>query len=215
VSQVLSPGRKVLIVNTTRGGTGFTTPSSNSFGNAFHWRQDLADDANNLARRARDAVQTALAAAGPGSQVVAFCANHGSTDGTNNTAKATFKAYLQGWITWLRSELGVPDVPYLMMQMRPDLIAAETRHKNIADAQAETAAELSKVGYSLSPVGSSFYKADAVHFNAAGVRQIGHNLFDTWAAMSGMVWYDADPPPVNMAGFVWVDPDTGDVKSWE
>jgi hypothetical protein len=177
VANRLEAGRKVLIVNTTRGGTGFTTPSSNSFGTGFHWRNDLAADSNNLAVQARNAIQAAMAAAGPNARLVAFLANHGSTDGTNNTPKATFKTYLQSWITWLRGQLNASDVPYLMMQMRPDLIANETRHKNIADAQAETASELPMVGYALSPVGSTYYKADAVHFNAAGVRQIGHNLY--------------------------------------
>lgn len=177
VQNRLAAGRKVLIVNTTRGGTGFTTPSSNSFGSGFHWRYDLADDPNNLAIQARNAIRGALAAAGPNSRIVAFLANHGSTDGTNNTPKATFKGYLQAWINWIRGQLGATDVPYLMMQMRPSLIAAETRHKNIADAQAETATELPLVGYALSPNGTEYNKNDAVHFNAAGVRIIGHNLY--------------------------------------
>lgn len=180
--QKLAAGRQVLIVNIARGGTGFTTPCSNPFNNQFHWRPDLPDDANNLARRGAEAIQAALAAAGPGSRVVAFLANHGSTDGTNNTPKATFKGYLQSWIPWLRTELGVPTVPYLMMQMRPDLVANETRHRIIDEAQRETAAELPNVGYAYSPVGSAYYKADAVHFNAAGMREIGTRLFAQYDA---------------------------------
>lgn len=169
--------RSVLIVNVARGGTGFTTPGSNPFSSAFHWRHDLADDTSNLARRGVDTIRAALVAAGPGARIVAVLANHGSTDGTNNTPKATFKAYLQAWITWLRTELEIPTVPYLMMQMRPDLAAAETRHRIIDEAQRETADELPYVGYAYSPVGSMYYKADVVHFNALGMREIGTRLY--------------------------------------
>ncbi len=185
-TQSLANGRKLLFINVARGGTGFTTPSTNSASNGFHWRYDLADDSNNLARRALSIINNAVAAAGPGSRFVAFLANHGSTDGTNNTDKAIFKAYLKAWIPWIRTQLNSTDIPYVMMQMRPSLIAAETRHRNIADAQAETANELPLVGYALSPVGSQYARNDVVHFNAAGMRIIGHNLYDEWTRLKNL-----------------------------
>lgn len=179
-AQRLQPGRRILIVNVARGGTGFTTPSTNTTGGTgLHWRFDLTNDANNLARRAVDTIQEALVAAGPGSRIVAFTANHGSTDGTNNTPKATFKTYLTAWIPWLRNQLGAEGVPYVMMQMRPDLVANETRHRIVDEAQREVAQELPYVGYAYSPNTSEFYRTDSVHFNAAGVREIGHRLFDS------------------------------------
>lgn len=180
-NEVLAPNRKVLIVNVARGGTGFTLPSTNSGGTGLHWRQDLADDTNNLALRGLSVIQSAISAAGPNSEVVAYLANHGSTDGTNNTPKATFKSYLQSYITWLRTTLNTPTTPYVMMQMRPDLVANETRHRIIDEAQTETATELINVKKALSPVGSEYYRGDSVHFNALGMRVIGHNLFDQWS----------------------------------
>ena len=186
-AESLANGRKLLIVNVARGGTGFTTPSTNtSGGSGLHWRYDLPDDSNNLALRSVVVSKAALAAAGPGSRYVAFLANHGSTDGTNNSPKATFKAYLQAWIPWVRNELNATTIPYVMMQMRPSLIAAETRHRNIADAQAETANELPLVGYALAPVGSEYARADVVHFNAAGMRIIGHNLYTEWKRLKNI-----------------------------
>lgn len=190
----LPSGRDLLIVNVSRGGTGFTTPSTNSAGTGLHWRYDLADDSNNLARRGLEKIQAAVTAAGPGARIVAFLANHGSTDGTNNTGKTLMKTYLTAWINWIRSELDVPTVPYIAMQMRRNLIDTEPRHKAIDDATKEVAAELENVVHVPSPLGDAYYKStDVVHFNALGVRTIGHAMFDAWLPLSdqfGGTWSD-------------------------
>lgn len=175
------PDRKVLIVNCGHGGTALTTPSTNVKGPNYCWDRALADGPENLALRTVEQLNSIIETAGPGSKIVAFLANHGSTDGTNNTPKATFKALLQDWITWFRPQVGADEVPYLMMQMRPNLVANETRHRIIDEAQAETASELAHVGYTTSPVGETFYKNDSVHFNAAGVREIGTRLYGIYA----------------------------------
>ncbi len=177
-AESLAPNRRILVVNTARGGTGFATPSTNPAGTEFSWDRTRPNDNNNLARVAVAELKKIMALLSPESRIVAYLANHGSTDGTQNMPKAAFKASLQDWIGWLRSELNTPTVPYVMMQMRPNLIADETRHRIIAEAQAETAAELTDVGYALAPVGTPYYANDPVHFNAAGMRIIGHNLFD-------------------------------------
>lgn len=180
----LLPGRRILIVNTARGGTGFTTPSTNNTGGStLHWRHDLPADANNLAVTAVNELKFIMSRLPPGSRIVAYLANHGSTDGTNNTPKATFKGYLIDWINWLRTEMNTPDVPYVMMQMRPDLVANETRHRNIDVAQTEVAAELTKVGKAVSPVGAAFYANDSVHFNAAGMRAIGDDMIRVFGTL--------------------------------
>lgn len=180
----LAPGRRLLMVNVARGGTGFTTPSTNSTGGAaLHWRYDLADDANNLARRGVATVQAALDAAGPGARLVAFLANHGSTDGSNNTPKATFKGYLEAWISWMRVQLDAPTVPYVMMQMRPSLLG-EGRHNIIDQAQQEVAAASPFVAYAYAPNGAEFNRADSVHFNALGMRAIGHALHNAWQTIN-------------------------------
>lgn len=184
VAERLAPGRKVLVVNTAYGGTGFSTPSTNSGGSSYTWDRTAADNAYNLALRTRDRLQSIMASLPASSEIVAFLANHGSTDGTNNMAKATFKSKLQDWITWIRDELDVPTTPYLMMQMRPSLLS-EPRHNNIDQPQQEVAADPTyvNVGYAFSPNGAEYNKADSVHFNALGVRTIGHSLFDVYDAM--------------------------------
>lgn len=171
----LTAGRSVLVINAGRGGTGFSTPSSGD-DTAATWQVDAPDDGHNLAWNTVRATQAALALAGSGSRVVAVLANHGSTDGINNQPKATFKARLQAWIDFLRSQLSLPTVPYLMMQMRPSLFG-ENRHLIIDQAQQETAAEKPWTQFVASPNGSEYNKADAVHFNALGVRTIGNNLY--------------------------------------
>ena len=180
----LPAGRNILVVNTARGGTGFTTPSTNtSGGSLLTWDRTAANDANNLALTTIAALQTIMAGLPSGSRIVAYLANHGSTDGSNNEPKATFKAQLQDWITYLRTQMSTPNVPYVMMQMRPDLIANENRHKIIDDAQTETAAEMAHVGKGVSPVGSTYYRSDSVHFNALGMRAIGHDLYSKWSPL--------------------------------
>lgn len=177
-------GYRVLYVNLAIGGTGFTLPSTTPGTSTYTWDHTQPDNTSNLALRTRDRLQTILAALPPGSEIAAFIANHGSTDGINNTPKATFKALLVEWISWLRSELDVPDVPYVMMQMRPSL-RIEPRHANIDDAQREVAEEGYRIGYALSPTGEEYAKSstDAVHFNAAGLRLIGHSLFDAYEGL--------------------------------
>lgn len=172
---IANPERKVLMVNTARAGTGFTS--------TMHWRRTLTADSNNLATGARDDVLAVLAAAGPNSRVVAVVGEHGTTDAANGTAKATFKAYLQDWIVWFRTAIGFRTVPYLMAQPRADLLAT-TANSDLDNAQIETASEVSFSAHAASPVGSTYYKADGVNFNAAGVRLIGAALYSDYATIT-------------------------------
>lgn len=181
VSDRLPPGDRVLIVNLARGGTGFSLPSTNPDGSLFTWDRAQPNDVNNLALTSVAVMDTVLALpALAGAYHIAAVANHGSTDGTNSSVgytPAMFKAALTDWITYLRAELGKPSLPYLMMQMRPSLVAAETRHRLIDEAQQQVAAEMALVRHILSPVGPSYEAGDSVHFNLAGVREIGHRLY--------------------------------------
>lgn len=175
VATRLTTGRKVLIVPVAYGGTGFTVPDSN--GNSMTWRPDAAADANNRFLFAVNKTNDALAAAGSGSAVKAILHNAGSTDGSNNTPKETFRGYFYAFINALRTQLG-STIPFLMMQSRPDLMVAETRHRIIDEVQQETVAAKPYTGYAYSPTATDTRMPDAVHFNAKGVRIIGHSLFD-------------------------------------
>lgn len=188
----LATGRSLLVVMTARGGTGFSTPDSN--GTQMTWQVDDTDGSHtNLWAAAQAKITAGMTAAGTGSRVVAVLANHGSTDGINNIPKATYKPRVEAFIDairgWLHTQGYTPTatVRYCMMQMRPDLLAAEARHRDLDDAQQELAASKPGVRHSLSPVGSTYYKGDSVHFNAAGQRLIGAGLYTAWAA--------ADPSP--------------------
>jgi len=170
-------GRRVLIINAARGGTGFSLPSTGDDTSAT-WDVDATDDSHNLAWTTIRATQDALARF-PGSQVVAVLANHGSTDGTNNLSRATMKAKLERWIDTLRAQLGIPTVPYLMMQMRPDLIAGQSNMKVIDDAQIDVVGERAHTAHGTSPNDSgSWVNGSSVHFDAVGCRTIGSGLYD-------------------------------------
>jgi len=183
----LASGRRLLLVNLAEGGTGVTLPDSNG-GIETWWPNETATKVD-LYQRALSELQVMWAAVGTGSKVVAVLANHGSTDGTNNTPKATFKARLYDVIQGIQGFLSAQGMaptsttPYVMMQMRPDLIAAETRHKIIDDAQQEVAGEWPSVRWVASPVGDEYERADSVHFNAAGVREIGTRMFSVYNAL--------------------------------
>lgn len=177
-----NPGRRILVVNTARGGTGLTTPATNPASTAFTWNPAAVTDANNLAHSSVAALKAIMAGLPAGSRIVAYLANHGSTDGSNAALKATFKTLLTNWLTFLRTEMATPTVPYLMMQMRPSLLG-ESRHFNIDQGQLEIAATTPNVEHVLAPVGSEWAMPDSVHFNAAGVREIGTRLYTAFAAM--------------------------------
>lgn len=180
----LAAGRRLLYVNAAIGGTGFSLPSTSSGHPNYTWDRTLTDDSENLALRTRDRLNAIMASLPAGSEFVALLANHGSTDGTNAMSKATFKAKLGDWVNWIRSQIGAPNVPYVMMQMRPSLLT-EGRHNNIDSASQEIAADPTyiNVGFATSPNGTEYNKADSVHFNALGVRTIGHSMFDVFDAM--------------------------------
>lgn len=184
VADRLPSGDRMLVVNLARGGTGFSLPSTNPSGSAFTWDRTQPNDANNLALTSVAVMDAILALpALAGAKHIAAIANHGSTDGTNSSTgytPAMFKAALTDWITYLRAELALPGLPYLMMQMRPSLVAAETRHQLIDSAQQQVASELPLVRHVLSPVGATYEAGDSVHFNLAGVRDIGHRLYSAY-----------------------------------
>lgn len=186
IAHDLPSQRRVLIVNAGQGGTGFTVPGTNVKGPSYCWDRLAAGDQYNLARQTVQSLKQISAQVDGQSRFVAFLANHGSTDGTNRMDKEAFKAKLTDWIQWFRSELGASEVPYLMMQMRPDLVANENRHRRIDEGQAEVARDLAsgRVMYATSPDGRGYFRDDSVHFNAAGVRDIGHRLY---AAMHGQI----------------------------
>jgi len=180
----LATGRALLMVNLAEGGTGVTLPDSNG-GNETWWPGETAAK-TDLYARGNAEMSALFAAVGSGSKVVAILANHGSTDGTNDTPKATFKSRVTDVINGVRTFLyansmtDVLNIPYIFMQMRPSL-RSETRHAIIDDAQVELANELPNVRYSSAPVGTTYERPDSVHFNAEGVRYIGNAMYGVYA----------------------------------
>jgi len=189
----LAAGRSLLVVNLAEGGTGVTLPDSNG-GNETWWPSETAAKTDLYARAIAE-LQTLWAAIGAGSKVVAVLANHGSTDGTNNTPADVFTSrateVIQSVQAFVYSAGMTTDqaAPYVMMQMRPSLIAGETRHAIIDQAQQVMARTLPGVRYAYSPVGTEYERPDSVHFNAAGVREIGTRLYAAWltAASTGQL----------------------------
>lgn len=189
----LPAGEDIVIIPAAYGGTGFTVPDSN--GNQMTWRADAPDDANNRLLYAIRAANAALALGANTSKLVAIIHNPGSTDGTNLNGAAgsdeTYRQYITAMIQTLRTAFGA-SIPMLIMQSRPALIAAETRHRMIDDVLRTItgvtlngggtpvpANKVAYTGYSPGPDGTQYNMGDAVHYNAAGIREHGHRLYST------------------------------------
>jgi hypothetical protein len=187
-----NPTRDIVVANFAWGGTGFTLPDSNVnqadpnspvrtwnhlAPSTYTTSNGVVHVVDRLSHGAVARMKQVLAAV-PGAQVAAVVANHGETDGINTAAKEVFRGHLIEWITWLRYQMGWTTVPFLMTQVRPDLITNEARFRNLDDAVKEITRRVPFTAQALSPVGTQFYRtADSVHFNAAGVREIGHRLY--------------------------------------
>jgi RNAse (barnase) inhibitor barstar len=181
----LASGRHLLIVNLAEGGTGVTLPDSNG-GKETWWPSETDPAKVDLYARALAELQAVFAAVGTNSRIIGILANHGSTDGTNNTSAATFTSRVTEVINGARNFIysnGMstsPYIPYIMMQMRPSLLS-QTPHKTIDDAQQAMVGTLPNLRYTYSPVGSAYEQPDSVHFNSAGVRIIGDSMYQSFA----------------------------------
>ena len=116
------PGRRVLIVPSAFGATGFST-SAPAQGGTWDWT--APDDGTNLALNALRQTQDALAAAGPGARLVGILWHQGEGDGG---IAAQYAGYLDGLIAWWRTELGLPDLPVVIGQMVPERPGFEIDH---------------------------------------------------------------------------------------
>ncbi|GAA1714387.1 hypothetical protein GCM10009793_10150 [Brachybacterium phenoliresistens] len=108
------PGRRVLLVPSAYGATGFST-SAPAQGGTWDWT--APDDGTNLAVNAVRQTQAALAAAGPGARLVGILWHQGEGDGA---IADIYASKLDGLIAWLRTELDAPEVPFVVGQMSPD-----------------------------------------------------------------------------------------------
>lgn len=186
--QSVPNNRRVLLVPSAHGGTALcvnTTP--------LGWRRGVS---GNLYAQGVALAQAALAAAGPNSRIVAALWVQGETDGGLAVDTATYQTDLDALISGLRTDLGIPDLPFIIGQMVPEYLGNGTEQL-INLAHLGESARLPRVR-----VGAGVYaanKTDHLHYTGAGQRILGRNLFNAYRrAITGV----ADPTPPAVPGQV-------------
>ena len=164
------PDRKVLLVPSAYGATGFST-SAPAQGGTWDWT--APDDGTNLAVNAVRQTQDALTAAGSGARLAGILWHQGEGDGS---IAADYHLYLDGLIAWLRDQLDAPDVPFVVGQMSPDRQGGGNG-VTIDAAHQMTPARVERTAFAPTPAGLHNY-GDATHLATRGLQKVGLNFFD-------------------------------------
>jgi hypothetical protein len=167
-------GRAVLLIPGARGDTSFAPK------NGYTWDPADTSTRNNLHHRAIKAIDTVLARY-PGSQVAAILWHQGETD-VPLTPGPVYAVHLDSLIDDLRDRYG-SDLPFLLGQMAPEEMEQNYRDYSIIDAvHADTPNRLQRTAFVPGPKSSINGGTDR-HYNAAGQRELGRRMWDTYRAM--------------------------------
>lgn len=110
-----NPARAVGIVRCSAGSTGFS-----SLGAANgHWNHGQTGTGPDLATQAVLTAQAALAAAPSGSRIVAVLWSQGEQD--RGMTAVAYQAKLDELIGWVRAQLSLPELPWIISSMTPNL----------------------------------------------------------------------------------------------
>ncbi|MCV7283148.1 sialate O-acetylesterase [Mycolicibacterium flavescens] len=169
-------GRSVLLIPGARGDTSFTPK------NGYTW--DPADTRTrvNLYRRAVSEIDAVLARY-PGSEVPVILWHQGETD-VPLMAGSVYQAKLDFMINDLRSRYG-DKLPVLLGQMVPEEM--ELSHKDysaVNAVHADTPNRLARTAFIPGSRNCVNGGADR-HYNAAGQRQMGHDMWAAYQRMCG------------------------------
>jgi hypothetical protein len=173
--------RKLLVVPAAYGGTGFIVPDTN--GGQRTWLTSAANDGNNLYENAIQQTLAALAAAGPKARLAGILWLQGETDALNGSsgAPAAYAGRLDALIDGFRSRFGIADLPFILGQMRADVIANGSTFQTVNAVHIDTPRRKVRTAFAYGPVGAAFYNNDTLHYNAAGERFNGAAMFNVVA----------------------------------
>lgn len=168
-STLMPAGRRILLVPAAYGGTPLVSAVS-----PLGWRRGVA---GNLYAQALAQAQGALVMAGAGAQIVAALWVQGEADGNANITGAAYQSDLDALISGLRTDLGVPNLPFIIGGMVPEYLSTGTRAA-IDTVQAATPGRQSYVGYAAGPHNQNL--GDGNHYNAVGARLLGRYMFTAY-----------------------------------
>lgn len=177
--------RRVLLVPSALGGTQLSSAL------ATGWRRGVA---GGLYAQAVAQAQAALAAAGANARITAILWIQGETDGDNGISGSAYQTDLDALITGARTDLGVPNLPFVMGQMVPEYLATGTR---AAINTIHLATPSRVTGVRVAPGVIANNNNDGNHYNAIAQRILGRGMFD---AYQRILTGAADPTPPSVPG---------------
>lgn len=202
--QGIPDNRRVLLVPSAHGGTALCTNTT-----PLGWRRGVG---GNLYAQAITLAQQALAAAGANARITACLWVQGETDGGLAINQATYAADLDALITGLRSDLGIPDLPFILGQMVPEYLVNGTEQLiNLAHLATPSRVPRTRVA----PGVYAMNVGDHLHYTAAAHRVLGRRLFDAYRrVITGQP--DPTPPavPAQVTGLVATPGTTQVALSW-
>lgn len=165
------PGQRVLVVFCGVGSIGFTTtsiqppPAGYRYFAAGTWDRSLTADPQNRYVKAVALTLGALAAAGPGSWIEAAFWSQGEADG--GLTQAQYLAKAVDVFSNFRIDVGVPDLPWVIGSMTPEMHVDHEGFEQIARALADVPRALERTGFVWGPANGHRYN-QTVHYSYAG-----------------------------------------------
>lgn len=181
--RLIPANRRVLLVPCAHGATGFTTTSLASPPAGYTtvagggWDPSGGQGGVNLYQFAIDQANAALAE-NPNNRIVAVLWLQGEADNAMSTA--AYAAKLDALIAGFRANIaGASTVPFLLGQMVPERIAANSAYANINAAHVETPRRNTRCAFYYGPVG--YGRTDdftpPLHYTNEGQRRLGANAY--------------------------------------
>ena len=167
----------VVLVPAAYGATGFTSSTGTRT-----WTPGIATnpafDLPNLAVVQTQAALTAARATGALAELKMICFHQGENNSSMSTT--TYANNLDALITYLRTQLGIGNLPFLVGQMVPEGIAANAGRINVDTAHQQTPGRVSYTAFAPATTGGH-NPGDTTHMSQVGVDYIGRTYLEAYS----------------------------------
>lgn len=151
------------------GGTGFTETSQNIDGvvQTNSWDPTNGTVEVNMAERARDLILAAVATAPDGSELKGIIWSQGEADRPPNLTGAEYSDQLDALIGWMRTELGMPNLPWIINPFTPLLpvLGGESATLEILAALEDTPRRVEFTSFALASAPDDSERASYIHWS--------------------------------------------------
>ena len=167
---LLKPGRKLMLLNTAVGGTGFSDH-----------RWGIGDDLfERMIRLAREVM-----ALNPGNEIKAFLWHQGETDVYGRMDSASYANLLGTLISEAQNRLNIAHVPFIAGNMVPGWMRANPKSYEIAESTRQLMESLPLGGYAESDGLDGNSAEDIIHLSRKSCAELGRRYFEIYLRESG------------------------------